>query len=278
VAGGLAEMLPWSPTVDGQLIPGLPTDVDMIERIDKPFVAGTNRDEAAMFLGALPEGTKISRLQYLAALQLLFGPPWVGRILERDRYRAVADDNLPAVVNVVTDYLWTCPNRLVLRGGGRAGPGGAPPVYGYRFDHVPSYLVTTSPPSWLCQPSSPFVCHSHEIPFVFHNPRTSGVPGKGRCIVVEHRFEDAERRLSERMAKHWTHFATHLTPDPSGGDAWPVFQASQEPGARLVLGGDVRETQDPEANCDLWDEVGYDLPPHLPASWEGPEADLESGF
>jgi len=259
VAGGLSEMMPWAPTIDGDLVPGPPTDAERIRGIGTPLLAGTNRDEGAMFVGAIPEGTRITRLQYVTALRLLFGARWVDRILERERYRATRGDNLTAMVRVTTDYLWTCPNRRVMREAGLDVPGGSLPVFGYRFDHVPSYLVTTSPPSWLCQPSAPFVCHSHELPFVFHNPRTTGVPGRGRCIVVNHRFEDAESRLSETLVRHWTHFATHLAPYQDAGDPWPLFQDAAGPGVRAVLGGQAPRTQDREANCDLWDEIGYDL-------------------
>jgi hypothetical protein len=99
-------------------------------------------------------------------LVLLVGFHDLSRVTARERYAPGAKGllgsgvkTLSALRNVFTDYLWTCPNRWVLR---RAKVDAA---WGYFFVHGPSYNV------WPLFPGcAGLACHSYEVPFVFRRP------------------------------------------------------------------------------------------------------------
>ena len=61
------------------------------------------------------------------------------------------------------------------------------------------------------------------------------------------------------MMKYWTRFAATHNPNYEAGFPWQPFNDPTRPGVRLVLDKTLSQTEDGEANCDLWDEVGYDL-------------------
>lgn len=242
---GFSGMLTWAPVIDGNMLPTQPNRA----RIRKPVIAGTNLDEGALFVA--PEqlnwfGKKeVPAAEYRLELSVVFSEKVAERILTFDRYKPVAGDNTEPLSRVITDYLFTCPNRHVLgRARGRA--------HGYLFTHRPSYAVWPKMP--ICSLKSGRVCHTFELPFVFGNPTTVTIPQTPKTID----FTPAERRLSDRMIGYWTRFAWTLRPNGRGLPNWPGYRAANR--TRIVFDTPIRTKRGDDANCAFWDTVGYQVP------------------
>ncbi|WP_421726436.1 carboxylesterase/lipase family protein [Bauldia sp.] len=244
IVAGFGGQLAWAPVVDGTVIAGQPLDTP----IALPVLIGTNRNEGTLFAAgqqvSLFGTTEVLRLQYDALIELYFPATARAAIRNLPRYQPRSGDNTEALSNLLTDYLFTCPNRLAMR---RA----AAPVYGYAFTHVPSYDVW--PEIAACAPSEDQVCHSFELPFVFGNPTTV----TRQLTPPDDRFTAAEQRLSETMADAWLRFAETLDPNAEGSSDWPVYSAG---GAVRVLDTTAAPDFAADAHCDVWDSVGYTLP------------------
>lgn len=147
--------------------------------------------------------------------------------------------------NAATGYHRTYSESVL----GRA-PAGAP-VWGYRFDHVPSFEAwTTLPPECQLGATPPYVCHTFELPFVFHNATTVA---DLVAPVPPQRFTLEEADLSARVQGWWTTFPK--SKKPAAAKVWPRFAGEQ--GLRLVIDEATSTTNDADANCDLWDSIGY---------------------
>ncbi len=242
---GFAGELAWGPVVDGTVIPSQP----VATRIDKPVLLGTNLNEGVFFASGerLPWfGTKeVPKIEYEALADLLFPSSGRTEIRDNPRYRPQAGNDTDAMAHVLTDYLFTCPNRLVMEQA-------AAPVYGYQFTHVPSFDVW--PAITLCAPAEKKVCHTFELPFVFGNPTTV----TRQLTPPDDYFTLAERALSEQMAEYWIRFAETL--DPNGDEApnWPKF--TRQAPVRQILDTTIAQKTDLDANCAAWNAVGYEAP------------------
>jgi carboxylesterase type B len=242
---GFAGHLVWGPVIDGKLIPGQPNATT----VGKPAIIGTNRNEGALFIS--PERLKIFGIEYLPGLEyavmldLLFPHEVVRQISGIDRYAPHIGDDTEVSSHMVTDYLFTCANRRVLKQA-------SAPVFGYQFTHVPSFNVW--PGVALCAPAEKRACHSAELPFVFGNP----APARAQATASHDRFDSAERTLSERMAGYWISFAETLDPNHDGAPRWPRF-TPKDP-VRQILDTSISQRTDLDANCAFWSFVGYDVP------------------
>jgi carboxylesterase type B len=240
-AGRLGAIVTWAPYVDRRLISGQPNEA----AIARPLIAGTNRDEGTLFVGAaIPKG--LSTLEYVGLVVDVFGLQTALQILAEARYQPDGKGNLAPLSNLVGDYFFSCATRHVL---GHAK--GA--RFGYAFDHPPSYAVWPSaPPS--CQPGAGpnrgRVCHAFELPFVFRNPVTFTLP------PVQQLFTPAEQHLVDAISAYWTGFAAAGDPNAGAGRPpdWPRYGV---PGTRQVLDLTISQTKDAALNCSLWDKIGY---------------------
>lgn len=241
----LRGALAWSPVVGTERIPIQPIDVEL----SKPTILGTNLDEGLQFaeLG-VPNRKELSREEYDLVLFLLLGLDDLRKVPAHERYApGSGEKTFSALQNVFTDYLWTCPNRRVLRRAkGRD-------VWGYFFVHGPSYNVWPLFPGCTGLP-----CHSYELPFVFRRPYLFEED------PVFKGFTPQEWLLSARMSQYWVHFATLGNPNHDHQPPWPRF-ADASPGERFILNLPEYDdrgllTQDENAHCDLWDEIGYGNP------------------
>jgi carboxylesterase type B len=233
---GFTGYLLWAPVLDEQIF----TEQPVSAVIDKPVIIGTNRNEGMLF--AATSGFA-SRPAYEAALHLVFPGDVVDKVVTRERYRIRQGDNLVPLSHLLTDYLFTCANRHVMRQA-------EGPVYGYRFNHVPSFPIW--PKVLACAPARGQVCHGDELPFVFSRPVSLNLAASGR--VRQHRFSTEEQRLASLIAEFWLSFAESGKPSAGEGPAW----RPHNPGGGLqVLGVPVSHAHGVTEHCDFWDTVVY---------------------
>ena len=242
---GFAGDLVWGPVIDGKVIPTEP----MATPIDKPVLLGTNLNDGLFFVSGERfkwfGKTEVPEIEYTALTDLYFPPKGREAIHDIPRYQPRSGDDTDAMAHLLTDYLFTCPNKLALANA-------SAPAWGYQFTHVPSFDVW--PGITICAPDQKKVCHTFELPFVFGD----ATPVTRQLTPPGDRFTPAEQTLSEEMAGYWIRFAETLDPNHDGAPDWPRF--TKEKPVRHILDETTGQKTDLGANCTMWDGVGYALP------------------
>jgi para-nitrobenzyl esterase len=210
--------LPLGPVIDGRVLPRAPAEVWRAgEMLAVPFLAGSVRDDGAVFSRASPIRTAGA---YRLAARALFGRE-AGRVLEA--FPAAADADVPAAVQrALTVMSFTAPARRLCRSIAAAGGD----AWLYHFSHVP--------------PGRSEVVHGAEVPYVFG---TLG-PLAG----------DADRALSAEIMARWIAFARTGAPVLDDPDGWPRHTPQDD--RHLELGDPIAVGSGLErAGCDVFDEL-----------------------
>mmetsp|Transcript_25394 Transcript_25394/g.61164 ORF Transcript_25394/g.61164 Transcript_25394/m.61164 type:complete len:614 (-) Transcript_25394:443-2284(-) len=217
----------------------------------KPLLAGSNLNDALMFVDALfflPLGPAVSNILNYGLYGALDG-------LDVNRhYPYTPLDGRRGLSRAQTDMLFYCSLRNMTRGGPYT-IGKSPNAYLYRFDHVPSFSNGSSIGA-TCKKGA---CHGDELRFVFDYYNGVHVTA-------------AEVKLGAAMQNYWMNFIRTGDPNESGiptkgapAVPWPAYDAADD--AVLVFGGEgcghtgcgIRQAS-PEENkhCnDVWDNIGY---------------------
>jgi carboxylesterase type B len=227
LTGGLANLLTWSPVLDGTVVREPPLEAARRTGLDKPALIGTNADEGILFIAGLGQ-SRIGLFAYHTLFNVLLGD--AGRAVA-NRYapgfRADYRQPLEAFVN---DYLFHCPAR-VLAGSAKA------PVYLYRFTH-PNSLT-----QWPGAGCAGKACHSDGMPFVFNTLEQVGTPSP------------AERELAREMGDYIGQFVNGQPLRGARGLEWPAYTPQDGSYLRFDTPTELFRPQDP--NCAFLDEVGY---------------------
>lgn len=248
LTGSAAELI-WAPVVDGKEVPAQPS----ASAITKPAIIGTNLNEGIIF--AVSQQTKLGgghkkvlKLQYEVMLEIMFSGKIAHRIKAHPRYKPHDGDNTNVLSHLITDYLFTCPNRLVMEQA-------KAPVWAYQFTRPPSYNVW--PNIKQCAPDKDTVCHAGELPFVFANAQTAQIQAKPQ----RHELQPDEKQLSRLVMSYWAQFAKREDPNADGSPNWPRFTKAAP--TRFILNTKTASKTDLDANCAFWNEIGYDMPGFL---------------
>jgi carboxylesterase type B len=239
----------WAPAVDGVYVVGQP--IASAARLRVPLLMGTNHDEGTAFVysaetmaakatGKNPPGLAA----YRAILEQQFGRAKSRRIQSLERYRCdTPTDCTSPLVNVITDFSFTCANRhLALRATHGADPQA---LYLYQFTQVSGFNPWDYTPIRVPQCNG-LVCHTDELPYVFNSAWQ---------FSSLFSFTPPEESLARTTGGYWTSFAHGRGP----GSAWPLFSPQR---TYLLLSESSSTASDPldtTANCStLWDGVGYE--------------------
>ncbi|HEY0018192.1 MAG TPA: carboxylesterase family protein [Longimicrobium sp.] len=260
INGGLPEGLPWTPTVDGQLVLGQPLLGYGAGVRRRPYMFGFNRDEGVLFaaLGA----NKLTSLQYNAVLDRVFGVANADTIRNytagtQKPYSAsgaapVAGMPGPAsaLSNLITDLIFKCAGLVSADSGYSANqrpvaPDTAhPPVFGYLFQRspVPFMLYDTLSE---CSAGSGMVCHADELPYVFNTLAWASTANTSTALAP------ADTSLARQMAAAWGSFAKRPTQAPVSG--WtPYTRTTHALWSWSGAQNGPMVTVDSGANCPLW--------------------------
>ena len=234
---GIMDMLVWAPVIDGQVLTAQPVRAASDGGLKKPVIIGTNANEALIFVEKAKSGLgwkTVSGFDYRITMDFIFRDHELRKKIY-EKYPPADGDNTALISKVLTEYLFTCPN-LVISGHAAAGS------WSYLFDHIPSFNIWTQFPS--CADA---VCHSAELPFVFHTPESR-----------EGSFTPQENDLSNLMIGYWTDFAKSLRPDLTEA-AWPEFDPGSLNLVFVTPVDDITAKPDKDSGCGFWDGIGYDL-------------------
>ena len=223
----------FGPTIDGYVLGSQPFAV--IERGDQnavPTVFGTNADEAANLLGGL---TVDSQADYQETLENFYGgagDAFIDTLLTT--YPADDYENpQQALIQVVTDQRFTCPNRVYAR---RMAASQDAPVYRYLFTRNAELPRGERPAQ-----------HGIELVYVFGtlNDITGYIPAAD------------DSRMSELLIDYWTYFGHNQTfeavAETEGLITWPEYT---EDGDEVMVLDVPLSTQVGvrNAKCDVWNQ------------------------
>jgi carboxylesterase type B len=232
---GFSGFLVWAPVIDGTLITHQPLGAAAAFGLPKPTLFGTNRDEGTVFIYKAMQVLNIQMISaatYQTLVTSLFGAN-ADAVLQV--YPSVAGDNAPLLAQLSNDYIFFCATRALGSVTGSA-------RYAYLFTQ-PSTFNVWAP---LSQCDAPVVCHSAELPYVFHTATNIGFS-----------FTPDEEAVSQAMMAYWGGFSQPGSDPNTGGSArpaWPVF-----PGMMYqILDTPIQTMVDPPHHCDLWDQIGYE--------------------
>ncbi len=234
----IANLLPWTPIIDGQIFSGETLIQEQPYQgfykgpngtaRPKPYLVGVNRDEGALFADLANQGVGgISQSAYQELLDISFGTSGANSIVGFTAgggrpYDPADQGTLPpwfanspqaaAVSTLINDFVFRCGNFLAADNVVETSD--ARPVYAYLFAQAPIYESdgSTGCAPFPAEPGIQNACHSFELPYVF------GTLSSTNAALIP----QANSRLARRIARHWTHFARTLEP---GGD-WQPYRAN----------------------------------------------------
>jgi para-nitrobenzyl esterase len=218
------SVLPFAPVVDGPVLPEAPiTAIAAGQGRSVRLLAGSNRDEARLFLGA-PATIDLIDDPALDAAAGAYGLSSGDLAVYRaNRPDASAGDILAAVV---TDWFFRIPAIRVAEARAASGAGG---TWLYRFDHL-----TPAANHRLG------ACHAAELPFVFDTISRDEV----RPLIGD----TPDQAVADQAHRVWVNFIT------SGDPGWPEYDtASRTTG---LLGESLLAADDPAADERVrWDGI-----------------------
>jgi para-nitrobenzyl esterase len=246
VPTAIADLLPWTPIVDGQIFSG----ETLIQNQpyqgfyngpngtaeSKPYLIGVNRDEGALFADLANQAAGgISQSNYQVLLETVFGTSAataiVGFTVGGDRpYDPTDQGTLPpwfanspqaaAVSTLINDFVFRCGSFLATDN--VVATPGAERVHAYLFAQAPIYSSdgSTACAPFTADPGIQNACHSFELPYIFNT-----LSATNATLIPP-----ANARLARRIARHWTNFARILDPGPS----WRPYRATSAPGGSNI--------------------------------------------
>jgi carboxylesterase type B len=247
VPTAIANLLPWTPIVDGQIFSG----ETLIQNQPyqgfyngpngtvepKPYLIGVNRDEGALFADlANQTAGGISQVAYEELLDTVFGTSTATAIVgftaaggERP-YDPADQGTLPpwfanspqagAVSTLINDFVFRC--GCFLATDNVVATPGAEPVHAYLFAQVPIYSSdgSTACAPFPADPGIQNACHSFELPYAFNT-----LSATNATLIPS-----ANALLARRIARPWTNFARTLDPGPG----WRPYRATSAPGGNNI--------------------------------------------
>jgi para-nitrobenzyl esterase len=241
----IANALPWSPIVDGQIFSGETliqnqpyqgfADGPGGTAEPTPYLIGVNRDEGALFADLANQAANgISQITYETLLFFAFGMSAADAIQGftvggHRPYDPTDQGTLPpwfanspqaaTISTLINDFLFRCGSFLATEN--VVATPGTKPVHAYLFAQAPIFTSdnSTACAPFLADPSLQNACHSFELPYIFHTLSTTN------AAVIP----PANARLARRIARHWTDFAKTLDP------GWRTFRSSSARGHHIEI-------------------------------------------
>lgn len=239
----IAPVMPWAAVIDGALLLDLPLNLMRRNHSDLnrvPLLLGTNENEGAIFVPALPllgfplplDKASFTRLlNYLFANNASITSTALGLYDHFSSYEAAA-------AAMTRDWFFVCPTRQTAAAWREVV---GQPAYLYHFTFIPR--------NW---PDADIIGDYHAIElFILY--------GNG-LIPLLHAFDARDLAMEAVMQGYWLSFALSPLHEPIGPIAWPRYNSTTRANLRLddplLIEYKYRENQ-----CEtLWDQV-------LPQPW-----------
>jgi len=238
----IENFLPWTPTVDGKMIPMHIFDALKAGAFKSvPMIVGDVSEDAYLFVFQA-FNYSLSTLDYEAIVTAIF---LEDSLSVTDEYppEPVLGDKRPQLAILGTDYIFECVTRYVFT---QIFQQKNSNLYLYQFDHAL--------PGGIWGQANPYcaghVCHGIELPFVFYS----------ELIAPLLNFTNDEVNLAQNLIGYWTNFAR--SSDPNMGlytpvVNWPKWNPGDSKNIHFATPKPDIESHLRKDNCDYWDTIGY---------------------
>ena len=217
-----------------------------------PTIIGSNLGDGILFGWVLAPWNStchcngpLGDAEYLAYIYGIFAYATAKQMFEIVKAYPPApnDDNRLQLSQLVTDFLFACYSRHLLRDMEQAGVNN---TYLYQFTRLPPVCPWPHGQQFCCN----YTCHGDEIPYVFYD---SGAP-------FPWNFTNGDASLAQSMSSYWASFAMYGDPNQynaqGGGIQWPTYRAATD--ANINLNWPLTTVTGLKSNmCAMFDEVGY---------------------
>ena len=275
----------WGPVIDGVEIRQHPLQEIAAGNIQvKPLIIGETFTELPSFTyDTYP--TPPSQIEILTFLTAYFGRFTIPILAEYWEYWS--PDIRPLLNELIGDYVFVCPSRLVSQSIKSLFAYSEAPVYRYIFNHTfqdAGVWNTTPPTEWsdICKPPYGRTCHNSDLFLTFYPALTlSGIT-----------YTRLERGLAKNIQTYWAYFVH--TGDPNNfqvfnqsGDIsnlqdhvifWPPYSNKTRWQSLLLEAPRAKSYREDykKGKCDLLDTVGYNGPvgPLAPSVMECPTGNV----
>jgi len=232
--------LPWTPIVDGDVIPMHVLDAFVSGKWAKvPLIIGNDGSDATMFVYGAKNASALTLPEYLLVLGLLFQSD--SAKVEAQYPGNLFMDHRDLMSQLGTDYIFTCSARYIVQ---QVAPLGIP-VYTYMFNHSMSW-DGWGPEFAYCNGKP---CHAVELPFQFTSPDVHAIAN----------WTQAEFTISQSLIAAWTNFA--YTGNPNKGPMtakqplmWPIWAKDQQRSLVFQTPNIIRNDLMGQ-KCDFWDSL-----------------------
>eukprot|EP00012_Vannella_robusta_P001819 CAMPEP_0206190188 /NCGR_PEP_ID=MMETSP0166-20121206/4606_1 /ASSEMBLY_ACC=CAM_ASM_000260 /TAXON_ID=95228 /ORGANISM="Vannella robusta, Strain DIVA3 518/3/11/1/6" /LENGTH=550 /DNA_ID=CAMNT_0053606229 /DNA_START=517 /DNA_END=2166 /DNA_ORIENTATION=- len=230
------EFLPYSPIIDGTIIPEQPMEIFRSGKVNsniEAMVFGVTRNES---LALFPKEIPINALVYNTMVRAFFAGNTSEVLREYPAFHNQSNLNQFSVLT--TDWVFLCASRFAATAFANSNV----PTYFYNFMHAPS----NDPINYVRVPCEDAVCHSAELSFV-RNSIDFVQPGS---------YTPPEEKLSWGFINYWRNFAHGDMGANQFGPAWPRYNATTDLSLDLDL--EIGIFQNYHADeCNFWDSLGY---------------------
>ena len=234
-------VLPYSPTVDGELVPMHPVDAfRQGKALPVPLLIGTNHDETKAFKRAKSPLVPISRAAIAEMLaDMLATQPDLVLPDDAELDHAYAGFRPTTFgIGISRDLAFRLPTLWVAEGQSAIAP-----TWLYRFDFATPMLDLLGIGA----------THSTELPYVWNN-----LDSNPKDITFRLGGRREGEALARRMHQRWRSFATSGTPDGDPGDVhvhWPAFGTTDRATLRIDRQDHVVDDLDAALRATWGDEV-----------------------
>ncbi|CAH1247530.1 BCHE [Branchiostoma lanceolatum] len=239
----------WGPHFDGDIL-----TEELVDKFakgqfqKKPFIIGTVSEEGILFIyGAF--GGKMSKLE-LDGAAVAFMHLKAGQAL-REYDPPPSSDYRPYLSEAVTDWVFACPTRSVIR---NAIAGGESDVWLYVFDHSWSFKHAWDDHTFC----NGHVCHGGDIPIVFQTAPLANLS-----------MTPDEQVLADTIAYHYGNFAHTGDPNKPNNHLprpnlnipdhlnWPKYNKDNRfPILNMTTPQNTVMQDYRKEKCDFWDREG----------------------
>jgi carboxylesterase type B len=225
---------PFNPVIDGVIINDTLLNMFLHRGFQlKPLMYGTNVQEMLGIVYMLITAP-IPTWLYNSGLLAMFGTNYftvTNQIPAQSN--ATSDDQRPAISKMLTEWMFSCPARVIMRNANTS------VTYPYVFNYpIYSYGAVNFP---VCEGQP---CHGYEMALEFQAMWTN--------------FTANEVTISQYMATYWTNFAKSQNPNTpvQVSLTWPQMTPSAQ--NYMTIGTSLSITANYlNSDCNMWDGIGY---------------------
>lgn len=237
VGNSSGSILPFSPNVDGSVLPQSPTNALLSGRFNHvPVLEGTNQTEGRLFIALgfdLTANGPLTAAQYPVVVQALVGAKIAPQVLQEYPLSNFSSPDV-ALSAIFGDAGFSCPARAADQLFAASVP-----TFAYEFNDINAPMLFLPPVSF------PYgATHTDEIQYLF------------QIDALASRLNANQTQLSQQMISYWAQFAKNGNPNSEQTANWADYNSLTDNFQSLIPPSpEIEFGFSQEHNCGFWTQV-----------------------